>query len=111
MAVVVTSAVHQTGSEISGDIAEIVVVRTNAGYRPNPGHAAGGTVVAVICGGSGVSPAVQPPDPQRPGSPTGAAPGAATGAASTATAAACRVSGHGRSKAPRHAGCIRSTGR
>ena len=52
MAVVVTSAAHQSGSNIAGDTVKIVIVRTNPGYEPNPGHAATGTVVAVVCGAS-----------------------------------------------------------
>ena len=51
MGVIVTSSAHQTGSAISGDILEIVIVKTNTGYEPNPGHGATGTVVGVVCGG------------------------------------------------------------
>jgi len=49
MAVVVSSSISQSGSTISGDTVHIVVVRTNPGYQPNPGHAGTGTVVAQIC--------------------------------------------------------------
>jgi hypothetical protein len=49
MAVVVTSAVSQSGSSISGNVVQIVRVRTNPGYGPNPGHPGTGTVVAVLC--------------------------------------------------------------
>jgi hypothetical protein len=49
MAVIVSSSIDQTGSSISGDTVKIVVVKTNAGYAPNPGHPGTGTVVAVIC--------------------------------------------------------------
>jgi Bacterial Ig-like domain (group 3) len=49
MGVIVSSVVGQSGSMIAGDVPEIVVVKTNAGYAPNPGHAGTGTVVAVFC--------------------------------------------------------------
>jgi len=49
MAVIVSSAVTKHGSMISGNTQELVVVKTNPGYAPNPGHAGTGTVVAVIC--------------------------------------------------------------
>ncbi|HKS73525.1 MAG TPA: hypothetical protein VJQ82_10045, partial [Terriglobales bacterium] len=49
MAVIVSSSIAQTGSVITGDIAEIVIVQTAPGYAPNPGHSGTGTVVAVLC--------------------------------------------------------------
>ena len=49
IAVIVASAVTQSGSQISGNTAHIVIVQTNAGYDPNAGHAGTGTVVAMIC--------------------------------------------------------------
>jgi hypothetical protein len=49
MAVIVTSAASKSGSTISGNTVHIVVVKTNPGYAPNPGHAGTGTVVAVVC--------------------------------------------------------------
>ena len=49
MAVIVTSKVTKTGSQISGNTVHIVVVKTNAGYDANPGHAGTGTVVATVC--------------------------------------------------------------
>jgi hypothetical protein len=49
MAVIVSDSVSQSGSTISGDIREIVVVQVNPGYAPNPGHAGTGTVLAVVC--------------------------------------------------------------
>ncbi|HEY2544274.1 MAG TPA: Ig-like domain-containing protein, partial [Gaiellaceae bacterium] len=51
MAVIVTSNSTQSGSQISGTIASIVIVKTDAGYDANPGHAGTGTVVATVCGG------------------------------------------------------------
>ena len=50
MGVVVTGSVSKSGSEVTGDVARIVVVRTDAGYAPNPGHPGTGTVVATYCG-------------------------------------------------------------
>jgi hypothetical protein len=49
MGVVVSSTIRKAGSTLSGSVAEIVVVRTNSGYAPNPGHPGTGTVVAVFC--------------------------------------------------------------
>ena len=49
MGVVVSSSISQSGSTISGDAPGIVVVRTNPGYRRDPGHPGTGTVVAVFC--------------------------------------------------------------
>jgi uncharacterized repeat protein (TIGR01451 family) len=49
MAVIASSTVTKSGSTINGDIPKIVVVRTNPGYGPSPGHAGTGTVVAVVC--------------------------------------------------------------
>ena len=49
MAVIVTSSANKSGSTISGNTVHIVIVRTNPGYAPNPGHAGTGTVVAVVC--------------------------------------------------------------
>jgi hypothetical protein len=34
---------------ISGNTVHMVVVKTNPGYAPDPGHAGTGTVVATIC--------------------------------------------------------------
>jgi hypothetical protein len=49
MGVLVSSKVTKSGSTISGDAKSIVVVKTDPGYAPNPGHAGTGTVVAVFC--------------------------------------------------------------
>jgi uncharacterized repeat protein (TIGR01451 family) len=49
MAVIASSTVTKSGSTINGDIPKIVIVRTNPGYGPSPGHAGTGTVVAVVC--------------------------------------------------------------
>jgi hypothetical protein len=49
MAVIVTSSPAKAGSTISGKVVHIVIVRTNPGYAPNPGHAGTGTVVATVC--------------------------------------------------------------
>jgi hypothetical protein len=48
-AVVVSSTVTKSGRTISGDGFDVVVVRTDPGYGPDPGHAGTGTVVATIC--------------------------------------------------------------
>ena len=52
MGVIVSSSITQSGPTISGNTPNIVVVMTNSGYAPDPGHAGTGTVVAQVCGGS-----------------------------------------------------------
>jgi uncharacterized repeat protein (TIGR01451 family) len=49
MAVIASSAITKSGATITGDIPKIVIVRTNPGYGPSPGHTGTGTVVAVVC--------------------------------------------------------------
>lgn len=49
MGVIVSSSISQSGSTISGNIVEIVVVHTNPGYQPDPGHPGTGTVEATVC--------------------------------------------------------------
>jgi hypothetical protein len=49
MAVIVTDHVVKTGSTITGDVLHIVLVRTDPGYGPNPGHAGRGTIVSQLC--------------------------------------------------------------
>jgi hypothetical protein len=49
MAVIVSSSISQSGSTISGNTPSIVVVKTNAGYAPDPGDPGTGTVIATIC--------------------------------------------------------------
>lgn len=49
MGVVVSSSTTTNGSQISGNIVRIVVVRTDAGYDTNLGHPGTGTVVAQVC--------------------------------------------------------------
>jgi hypothetical protein len=45
-----TSTVTKEGRVISGDITSVVLIATNLGYGPSPGHAGTGTVVRVVCG-------------------------------------------------------------
>jgi hypothetical protein len=49
MGVIVSSKISQSGSQISGNTVHIVVVKTNTGYAPDPGHAGTGTVVTQVC--------------------------------------------------------------
>jgi hypothetical protein len=49
MAVAVSSSVTKSGSTITGNITHLVIVQTNPGYAPNPGHAGIGTIVAQLC--------------------------------------------------------------
>jgi hypothetical protein len=51
--VIVASEISKSGPTISGDTTEVALVETEPGYAPNPGHAGTGTVVAILCGGSG----------------------------------------------------------
>ncbi|MFL5844440.1 MAG: HYR domain-containing protein [Solirubrobacteraceae bacterium] len=48
MAVVVASKETKTSGVIGGDVKRIAIVRTDAGYEGNPGHAGTGTVVGLI---------------------------------------------------------------
>jgi hypothetical protein len=54
--VVVSSSVRGYGDRITGNVVSIVVIRTNPGYRPDPGRPGTGTLVAVLCGGTGGDP-------------------------------------------------------
>jgi hypothetical protein len=49
MGVLVSSAVTQSGSTVSGDTTHIVVVKTESGYAPDPGHSGAGLIVARYC--------------------------------------------------------------
>lgn len=49
MAVISSSSIGKSGRTIRGDVAHIVIVKTNSGYESNPGHAGTGTVVAQLC--------------------------------------------------------------
>ncbi len=49
MGTLVTSQVRKDGSQISGNTVHIVVVKTNPGYGPDPGHGGTGQVVATFC--------------------------------------------------------------
>jgi hypothetical protein len=40
---------NEVGPTISGDDKSIVVVKTDPGYAPNPGHPGTGTIVAEFC--------------------------------------------------------------
>jgi hypothetical protein len=50
MGVLVAGSVMKSGSTINGTWNKIVVVRTDAGYAPAPGHPGTGTIVATFCG-------------------------------------------------------------
>jgi len=49
MGVIVADNITKSGSTISGDIVHIVVVKTDPGYQPDPGHPGTGTIVAQVC--------------------------------------------------------------
>ena len=51
---IVSSHITQTGSVISGDTTEVVLVQVDPGYAGNPGHPGHpgtGTVIGILCGG------------------------------------------------------------
>jgi hypothetical protein len=50
MGVIVANAVNKSGSTINGNWARVVVVQTDPGYEPNPGHPGTGTIAANFCG-------------------------------------------------------------
>jgi hypothetical protein len=50
MGVLVSTSAKSSGSTISGNITKIVVIKTDDGYSPNPGHDGTGTYVATYCG-------------------------------------------------------------
>jgi hypothetical protein len=50
MGVLVSTSVKATGSTISGNITKIVVIKTDPGYSPSPGHPGTGTYVGTYCG-------------------------------------------------------------
>src|SRR5438094_2664653 len=47
--VIVSSLITKSGPIISGDVPMMVIVHTDPGYEPNPGHKGTGTVTAVVC--------------------------------------------------------------
>jgi hypothetical protein len=49
MGVLLPTQVTQTGSTTAGDVLSIVVVRTDPGYGPAPGHDGTGQIVATYC--------------------------------------------------------------
>jgi hypothetical protein len=49
MGVISTDSAVKNGSQITGTTPHIVVVQTNSGYAPNPGHVGTGIVVAQTC--------------------------------------------------------------
>lgn len=49
MAAIVSSSITQDTGKISGNTSEVVVIKTDSGYGPDPGLAGTGSVVAVLC--------------------------------------------------------------
>src|SRR5262249_1043822 len=47
---IVSTSITKKGKVISGDLAGVVLIATEPGYGPNPGHAGTGTVVGEVCG-------------------------------------------------------------
>lgn len=46
--IIVTSKVTKSGSNITGTIVKVVVVKVNPGYQGNPGNPGTGTIVAFV---------------------------------------------------------------
>jgi hypothetical protein len=49
MGVIVSSSISKSGAVIKGNSVHIVVVKTDPGYAPDPGHAGTGTTVGSFC--------------------------------------------------------------
>jgi len=49
MGVIVSSQVTKSGSVITGDIKQVVIVENDPGYQPSPGHPGTGTEIAIVC--------------------------------------------------------------
>jgi hypothetical protein len=48
MSVIVATKVTQAGSVISGDLPRRIIVKTDSGYDPNPGHTGTGVVITTV---------------------------------------------------------------
>jgi hypothetical protein len=59
MNVIAASSITESGSVINGNSRKMVIIQTDPGYGPDPGHTGTGTVTAVICDGA-VSPTPTP---------------------------------------------------
>ena len=46
--VFVSSSVTKAGSEVSGNVTELAIIKTDPGYAPDPGHPGTGTIVAIV---------------------------------------------------------------
>jgi len=49
MGVLVASSATKTRNDVNGNWWKIVVVKTDPGYAPNPGHPGSGTIVGTFC--------------------------------------------------------------
>jgi hypothetical protein len=49
MGVIVSSQVTKSGSIITGDIKQVVIVDNDPGYAPSPGHPGTGTEIGILC--------------------------------------------------------------
>ena len=49
ISVIAASSINKSGPVISGNGPKMVIIKTNPGYGPAPGHTGTGTVTAVIC--------------------------------------------------------------
>ena len=49
MGVIVSSQVTQSGSVISGDVKQVIIVDNDPGYQPSPGHPGTGKEIAILC--------------------------------------------------------------
>jgi hypothetical protein len=97
MGVIVTSSAGKTGSEISGDTVEIVLVKTDPGYEPNPGHAATGMVVSVLCGAASASTSSTADQPHQAGAQPKVSSGAGSASSAASTSNECQTNSRGKS--------------
>jgi hypothetical protein len=99
MAVIVSSHIVQNGPVISGDVVGIVLVQTNPGYGPNPGHPGTGTIISTLCSSTGTTgatatnPSLNPRVHARPGAPNQPLPArsASPSASPSSSASGCRT--------------------
>ena len=48
LGVIVSSTINKSGASSSGNTVHVVVVKTDPGYQPNPGHDGTGTIVGLF---------------------------------------------------------------
>jgi hypothetical protein len=49
MGVIISSKVTKSGSVVTGDIKQVVIVENDLSYQPSPGHPGTGTEIGFLC--------------------------------------------------------------